>query len=80
MCQRFIKKLKAKEEGVGLGGGAFRLYCRLDSCDRRARRKGNGVGRASDSSAILEKVGPGQWDVLEPAMLVQGFLCCIRVS
>lgn len=72
--------MKDKEEGAGLGGGAFHLYCRLDSCDRRARRKGAWVGRASDSCAVLEKVGPGQWDVLEPELLVQGFPCRTRVS
>lgn len=52
-----------------------RLDPRLDSCDRRAGRKGDWVGRASDCLAVLKMCVPGWWDVLRPKQLVNRFRC-----
>lgn len=72
--------LKHKEEVREEAGGAFHLYCRLDSWDRRAGRKEHQLGRASDCSAVLKRVGPGCWGVLERTLLVRRVPCCARAG
>lgn len=70
--------LKHKEEVREEAGGAFHLYCRLDSWDRRAGRKEHWLGRASDCSAVLKKLGPGCWGALERTLLVRRVACSAR--
>ena len=70
--------LKHKEEEREEAGRAFHLYCRLDSWGKRAGRKEDRLGRTSDCNAVLKKVGPGCWGVLERTLLVRGVPCCAR--
>lgn len=80
-CKRFIGgnclwRIKRREQEEA--ERALCLDSRLDSCGRRAGRKADWVGRASDCSGVLKRLGQAdgvslsQSSLLEESHIVQG--------